>query len=336
MSALPGGPEIAMHDGTLFVEQLAVAGLARRFGTPLYVYSQASMQRALSAYQSALRGRDHLICYAIKANSTLAVLQWFASQGCGFDIVSAGELERVLAAGGDPARVVFSGVGKTRAEMARALEVGVMCFNVESIGELEVLSAVAAANGRVARVSLRVNPDVDPKTHPYISTGLRGNKFGIAHEDAATAFVHAASLPAIEVAGIDCFALTRRDSAISCAFFASLTASNVSPAFGTSVRPRISTGVDGPATVTERPASSVIARTLPTAGPLNKKSPVRRVPSVMMTRATGPLPRSSKASTTTPCAGFFGLARSSMISAWSASISSRLSTPWRVFAETST
>ena len=204
MSALPGGPEIAMHDGTLFVEQLAVAGLARRFGTPLYVYSQASMQRALSAYQSALRGRDHLICYAIKANSTLAVLQWFASQGCGFDIVSAGELERVLAAGGDPARVVFSGVGKTRAEMARALEVGVMCFNVESIGELEVLSAVAAANGRVARVSLRVNPDVDPKTHPYISTGLRGNKFGIAHEDAATAFVHAASLPAIEVAGIDC------------------------------------------------------------------------------------------------------------------------------------
>ena len=204
MSALPGGPEIAMHDGTLFIEQLAVAGLARRFGTPLYVYSQASMLRALSAYQSALHGRDHLICYAIKANSTLAVLQWFASQGCGFDIVSAGELERVLAAGGDPARVVFSGVGKTRAEMARALEVGVMCFNVESIGELEVLSAVAAANGRVARVSLRVNPDVDPKTHPYISTGLRGNKFGIAHEDAAAAFVHAASLPAIEVAGIDC------------------------------------------------------------------------------------------------------------------------------------
>ena len=204
MSALPGGPEIALRDGTLFIEQLAVAALARRFGTPLYVYSQASMQRALSAYQSALRGRDHLICYAIKANSTLAVLQWFASQGCGFDIVSAGELERVLAAGGDPTKVVFSGVGKTRAEMARALEVGVMCFNVESVGELDLLSAVASESLRTARVSLRVNPDVDAKTHPYISTGLRGNKFGIAHTEALAVFRRAAHLPGIEVGGIDC------------------------------------------------------------------------------------------------------------------------------------
>ena len=162
------------------------------------------MARALASYQNALSGRDHLLCYAVKANSTLAVLQWFARRGCGFDIVSGGELERVLAAGGDPARVVFSGVGKTRAEMERALAVDVRCFNVESVGELELLSEVASRAGRRARVSLRVNPDVDPKTHPYISTGLRANKFGIAHEDAPAAFARAARLPGIEVTGIDC------------------------------------------------------------------------------------------------------------------------------------
>ena len=204
MSALPGAPEIARRDGRLVVEDLAVADLARRFGTPLFVYSSASMARALAGYQGALAGRDHLICYAVKANSTLAVLEFFARRGCGFDIVSGGELERVLAAGGDPERIVFSGVGKTRTEMRRALDIGVMCFNVESVGELELLSAVASASGRAAKVSLRVNPDVDPKTHPYISTGLRANKFGIAHGQAREAFALAARLPGLSVVGIDC------------------------------------------------------------------------------------------------------------------------------------
>jgi len=201
---LPGAPEVAYRGDSLHLEDLALGELARRFGTPLYAYSMAAMARALSAYQRALAGRDHLICYAVKANSNLAVLQWFARQGCGFDIVSGGELERVLAAGGDPARIVFSGVGKTRAEMAQALAAGVLCFNVESVGELESLSAVAAGKGRTARVSLRVNPDVDAKTHPYISTGLRGNKFGIAHTEALAAYRRAAQLPGMAVIGIDC------------------------------------------------------------------------------------------------------------------------------------
>jgi diaminopimelate decarboxylase len=202
---LPGGPDLHLgDDGRLMVEGVAAADLARRFGTPLYVYSSAVMARALAAYQGALARRDHLLCYAVKANSTLGVLQWFARRGCGFDIVSGGELERVLAAGGDPACIVFSGVGKTRAEMQRALEVDVLCFNVESIGELELLSRVARDAGRTARVSLRVNPDVDAKTHPYISTGLRANKFGIAHDEARAAFARAAQLPGLEVVGIDC------------------------------------------------------------------------------------------------------------------------------------
>ena len=204
MTALPGAPEIAWRDAVLHVEGLALTELAHRFGTPLYVYSRASMRRALASYQRALVGRDHLICYAMKANSNLAVLQWFAQQGCGFDIVSCGELERVLAAGGDAAKVVFSGVGKTRVEMARALDAGVMCFNVESAAELDVLAGVARSSRQVARVSLRVNPDVDAKTHPYISTGLRGNKFGIPHGEALAAYRHAATLPGIEVVGIDC------------------------------------------------------------------------------------------------------------------------------------
>jgi len=201
---LPGAPDIALRDGQLFLEGVAAVDLARRFGTPLYAYSTSAMARALASYQSALAGRDHLLCYAVKANSTLAVLQWFAQRGCGFDIVSGGELERVLAAGGDPARIVFSGVGKTRPEIERALAVDVHCFNVESVGELELVSEIAQRAGRRARVSLRVNPDVDPKTHPYISTGLRANKFGIAHEDAPAAFALAARLPGIEVTGIDC------------------------------------------------------------------------------------------------------------------------------------
>ncbi len=204
MSSLPGAPEIARRGGRLVVEDVAVADLARRFGTPLFVYSSASMARALAGYQQALAGRDHLICYAVKANSTLAVLEFFARRGCGFDIVSGGELERVLAVGGDPGCIVFSGVGKTRAEMRRALEVGVMCFNVESVGELELLSDVASACGTTAKVSLRVNPDVDPKTHPYISTGLRANKFGIAHGQAREAFARAGRLPGLAVVGIDC------------------------------------------------------------------------------------------------------------------------------------
>jgi diaminopimelate decarboxylase len=202
--SLPGHPHIAHRDGALHIEGLAATGLAQRFGTPLYVYSKAAMLAALAPYQRALQGRAHLLCFAMKANSNLAVLQLFARAGCGFDIVSGGELERVLAAGGDPRTVVFSGLGKTRAEMARALEVGVRCFNVESEAELEVLGEVAHARGQRAPVSLRVNPDVDAGTHPYISTGLKGNKFGIAHERALAAYRRAAELPGIEVVGIDC------------------------------------------------------------------------------------------------------------------------------------
>ena len=201
---LPGSPFFAYRDGALFVEDCALGELARRHGTPLYVYSQASMLSALAGYQRALAGRDHLICYAMKANASLAVLQTFAGAGCGFDIVSGGELDRVVAAGGDPARVVFSGVGKTPAEMRRALDAGVMCFNVESEAELDVLSQVATQAGRSARVSLRVNPDVDARTHPYISTGLKGNKFGIAHGQALAAYRRAAALPGLRVTGIDC------------------------------------------------------------------------------------------------------------------------------------
>jgi len=204
MTALPGAPYIAWRGNELFVEGLGLAALAREHGTPLYVYSRGAMLDALAAYQRALAGRTHLVCYAMKANSTLAVLQTFAQAGCGFDIVSMGELERVLAAGGSPAKVVFSGVGKQRHEMRRALEVGVKCFNVESLGELRLLSAVATEARLRAPVSLRINPDVDARTHPYISTGLKGNKFGIAHDQALAAYRQAATLPGLEVVGIDC------------------------------------------------------------------------------------------------------------------------------------
>ena len=202
--SLPGAPFVAYRGDRLFIDGCDASELARRFGTPLYVYSRRAMLAALEPYQRALAGRAHRICYAMKANSTLAVLQTFAHAGCGFDIVSGGELERVLAAGGDPRRVVFSGLGKTRAEMRRALEAGVLGFNVESEAELETLSEVAASMGRRAPVSLRVNPDVDAGTHPYISTGLKGNKFGIAHHRAVEAYRRAAALPALEVIGIDC------------------------------------------------------------------------------------------------------------------------------------
>lgn len=204
MTALPGAPYIAWRDNQLCIEGVKADTLADAHGTPLYVYSRQAMLGALSAYQRALTGRSHLICYAIKANSTLAVLQTFAQAGCGFDIVSVGELERVLAAGGEPSMVVFSGVGKRRDEMHRALEVGVKCFNVESHSELLTLSTVAVEAGRRAAVSLRINPDVDARTHPYISTGLKSNKFGIAHEQALAAYQQAATLPGIEVVGIDC------------------------------------------------------------------------------------------------------------------------------------
>ena len=201
---LPGAPHIAYRGNELFIEGSSLNDLASRFGTPLYVYSRASMLSALAGYQQALKGRSHLICYAMKANSNLAVLQMFAEAGCGFDIVSLGELRRVLAAGGRADRTVFSGVGKTRDEMAQALVAGVLCFNVESEAELELLSQVATQTGTLAHVSLRVNPDVDAGTHPYISTGLKGNKFGIAHERAVAAYVRAASLPGLKVKGIDC------------------------------------------------------------------------------------------------------------------------------------
>ena len=201
---LPGDPFIAYRGERLFIEEVALDDLADRFGTPLYVYSLRAMLAALAAYQRALAGRRHLICYAMKANSNLAVLQAFAQAGCGFDIVSGGELARVLAAGGDAAKVVFSGVGKTRAEMRAALQAGVRCFNVESEVELDQLSQVAIDCGTRAPVSLRINPDVDAKTHPYISTGLKSNKFGIAHERALAAYRHAAALPGLRVVGIDC------------------------------------------------------------------------------------------------------------------------------------
>jgi diaminopimelate decarboxylase len=203
-TALPGAPFLAREQGSLHLEGHALTDLAHGFGTPLFVYSRSAMRTALAAYQDALRGRPHLVCYAMKANSSLAVLQTFAQAGCGFDIVSGGELARVLAAGADAAKVVFSGVGKSRAEMRQALQAGVRCFNVESASELDTLNAEALALGLVAPVSLRVNPDVDPGTHPYISTGLKGSKFGIAHAEALAAYRHAASLPGLRVVGIDC------------------------------------------------------------------------------------------------------------------------------------
>lgn len=192
------------RDGTLFAEGVALSAIAARFGTPTYVYSRAHIEAQYRAYADALAGRPHLVCFAVKANSNLAVLNLLARLGAGFDIVSRGELERVLAAGGDPAKVVFSGVGKTREDMRRALEVGVHCFNVESEVELERLQEVAAELGVKAPVSLRVNPDVDAQTHPYISTGLKENKFGVDIEQAEEIYARAATMPNLEVLGVDC------------------------------------------------------------------------------------------------------------------------------------
>ena len=201
---LPGAPFVCYQNGQLMVEGVALSELARQHGTPLFVYSKAAILAALAAYQRGLAGREALICYAMKANSSLAILKLLADAGCGFDIVSGGELERALAAGATPSKIVFSGVGKTRQEMRQALQAGVGCFNIESMAELDVLSDVAVACGQTAPVSIRVNPNVDAKTHPYISTGLKGNKFGISHDEALAAYRHAASLPGLRVVGIDC------------------------------------------------------------------------------------------------------------------------------------
>lgn len=192
------------RDGQLFAEGVALPALAQRFGTPTYVYSRAHIEAQYRAYADALSGMPHLVCFAVKANSNLGVLNVLARLGAGFDIVSRGELERVLAAGGKPERIVFSGVGKTRDDMRRALEVGVHCFNVESTDELERLQLVAAELGVIAPVSLRVNPDVDAGTHPYISTGLKENKFGIAIADAEAVYARADELSNVEVIGVDC------------------------------------------------------------------------------------------------------------------------------------
>ncbi|HIF9318377.1 diaminopimelate decarboxylase [Photobacterium damselae] len=192
------------QDGQLWAEQVSAQSLAGQYGTPLYVYSRATLERHWQAFDRAVASHPHLICYAVKANSNLAVLNVLAKLGSGFDIVSLGELERVIAAGGDPSKVVFSGVGKTVAEMTRALSLGIKCFNVESEPELERLNQVAAELGVIAPISLRINPDVDAKTHPYISTGLRDNKFGITFERALDVYRLAHRLPNLNVVGMDC------------------------------------------------------------------------------------------------------------------------------------
>ncbi len=191
------------HNGELHVEGLALSALAEKYSTPSYVYSRAAIERQWLAYDEALKERKHLICYAVKANSTLAILSILAKLGSGFDIVSLGELERVLRAGGEAGKIVFSGVGKKREEMARALDAGIKCFNVESMSELERLNQVAGEKKRKAPVSLRINPDVDAATHPYISTGLKENKFGIAYDQARESYRQAQLMKNIDVVGID-------------------------------------------------------------------------------------------------------------------------------------
>ncbi|MHB1199806.1 MAG: diaminopimelate decarboxylase [Polaromonas sp.] len=201
---LPGQPHFAYRGNALFAEDVRVSELVQSHGTPLFVYSKAAMLSALAAYQRGFAGRHAQICYGMKANSSLGVLQVFAQAGCGFDIVSGGELARALAAGADAQKIIFSGVGKTPAEMRLALAAGIGCFNVESEAEMEVLSRVASTMNLCAPVSIRVNPDVDPRTHPYISTGLKDNKFGVAHESTLRIYQHAASLKSLQVIGIDC------------------------------------------------------------------------------------------------------------------------------------
>jgi diaminopimelate decarboxylase len=192
------------RDGQLCVEGVPLGRIAERCGTPCYVYSRAALEAAYHAYDQSLARRDHLVCYAVKANSNLAILNIFARLGSGFDIVSGGELARVLKAGGDPRKIVFSGVGKTVAEIRAALEAGILCFNIESASELTRLNRIAGEMGKIAPVSLRVNPDVDAQTHPYIATGLKENKFGVPFEDALALYRAAAGMPNLLVHGIDC------------------------------------------------------------------------------------------------------------------------------------
>jgi diaminopimelate decarboxylase len=192
------------RNGVLHAEQVPLDELARRFGTPCYVYSSASIESAYGEFSRALSGRSSMICYSVKANSNLAILALLSRLGAGFDIVSGGELARVLAAGGDPAKTLFSGVGKSAAEIELALEKRIGCINVESEAELARIDRIAQRLGRRAPIALRVNPDIDPKTHPYISTGLRQSKFGVSHEDAHRLYLLAATLPGVEVVGIGC------------------------------------------------------------------------------------------------------------------------------------
>jgi len=192
------------HDNRLCAEDVDLMELAATYGTPCYVYSRATIERHWHAFNNVFKGYDHLVCYAVKANSNIAVLNILAKLGSGFDIVSGGELERVLHAGGDPKKIVFSGVGKSKAEISRAIDIGIHCFNVESEDELERINGIAGQMGEQARISLRVNPDVDARTHPYIATGLKENKFGIDIASARSIYPHAAGLPHIEVVGMDC------------------------------------------------------------------------------------------------------------------------------------
>jgi diaminopimelate decarboxylase len=196
--------QLSRRDGELFYEEVALSEVAARFDTPCYVYSKAAIVANYMAYEKAFKPLDPLICYAVKANSNLSILALLAEQGAGFDIVSIGELKRVIAAGGDPGKVIFSGVAKRADEIEFALRQGIYCFNVESEPELHRVNTVASEIGQRARITFRINPDVDPKTHPYISTGLKSNKFGVAHGDALRLYRLAASMPNIEVHGIEC------------------------------------------------------------------------------------------------------------------------------------
>lgn len=193
-----------LKNGELLAEELSLTKIAEQFDTPTYVYSKAALTQAFSNFKAGLIGTDHLVCFAVKANPNIAILNLFAKLGAGFDIVSGGELARVLAAGGDPQKIVFSGVGKNANEMRAALTAGIFCFNVESLSELKRLNQVASEMGKIAPVSLRVNPNVDAKTHPYISTGLKNSKFGVAFEDAIHVYEQAAAMPNITVHGVDC------------------------------------------------------------------------------------------------------------------------------------
>ncbi len=197
-------PYFDYQNNQLVAEQVPLEHIAQQYGTPCYVYSRAALTCGYRQFSDALQGHEHLICYAVKANPNLAILNVFARLGAGFDIVSGGELQRVLAAGGDADKVVFSGVGKTEAEMRLALDAGILCFNVESASELDRLNDVAAGMGKIAAISLRVNPDVDAKTHPYISTGLKQNKFGVAYTEAIALYRKASTLKNLRITGMDC------------------------------------------------------------------------------------------------------------------------------------